>query len=237
MPVLISHLSCVHTLLSLQTLGVPAQAPDLQVSLVVHTAPSSQGPPSLTLVKTQLPVVLSHASLVHTLLSSQVLAVPAQLPSVQTSLVVQAWPSSHPPPLAMGLELQVPLLASQTSAVQALPSLQVLGVPLHPPVLQVSGTVQALPSSQRVPSLTLTYAQLPLDLSQPSLVHTLLSSQTLALPLHVPPWQLSLTVQVLPSLHGPPSLTGLNTQLPVPVSQLSVVHTLLSSQVLALPTQ
>jgi hypothetical protein len=36
------QLSVVHTLLSLQTIAVPAQAPPEHVSFVVHASPSSQ---------------------------------------------------------------------------------------------------------------------------------------------------------------------------------------------------
>ncbi len=50
-------------------------------------------------------------------------------------------------------------------------------------------------------------------------------------PVHTPSWHVSPTVQALPSLHAP-ALRLLNTQVPVAASQVSVVHSLLSSHVM-----
>ncbi len=152
---LASQASLVQVLLSLQTLATPVQAPDLQASLLVHALPSLQRLPSLRLVNTQLPVVVSQVSAVQALPSLQTLAVPAQVPLWQLSGLVQALPSSHTLPLATGVYTQLPVVESQVSAVHTLLSLQVLAVPPHLPALQVSGLVQALPSLQPVPSTTL----------------------------------------------------------------------------------
>jgi hypothetical protein len=117
--------------------------------------------------------------------------------------------------------------------VQGLLSSQDLALPAwQAPYKQTSPVVQALPSSQLL--LLLVLVQLPVVVSQPSVVQGLLSLQTLALPgWQLPPKQLSLVVQALPSLQ----LTALLVvrQLPVAWSQLSVVQRLPSSQVVAGP--
>ncbi len=89
------QVSDVQTLLSLQTLAVPVQAPVLQPSLVVHALPSSQTVPSKTLTKLQIPVLTLHESVVQTLLSLHCLAVPLQTDFAHKSLSVQVFPSLH----------------------------------------------------------------------------------------------------------------------------------------------
>jgi hypothetical protein len=129
--------------------------------------------------------------------------------------------------------VQLPVAPSQLSVVQGLLSSQDLALPAwQAPYKQTSPVVQALPSSQL--ALLLVLVQLPVVVSQPSVVQGLLSLQTLALPgWQLPPKQLSLVVQALPSLQ----LTALLVvrQLPVAWSQLSVVQRLPSSQVVAGP--
>ena len=169
--------------------------------------------------------------------SLQTLPVPAQTPAVHTSLLVQALPSLHVPPLAMLVKTQLPVLTSQVSVVQALLSLQVLAVPPHLPVVQVSGLVQALPSLQVVPSVALANKQLPVPVSHESLVQPLPSLQTLAVPPQLPAVQMSLAVQALPSLQALPSASPMFLQLPVVGAQLSDVQALLSLQFLAVPAQ
>src|SRR5262245_66692831 len=72
-------------------------------------------------------------------------APPWQLPPPQVSFVVQALPSLHG---AVLFVLTHPMMGSQDSSVQGLPSLQFgAGPPLHVPPPQVSFVVQALPSS------------------------------------------------------------------------------------------
>src|SRR5205809_500697 len=102
--------------------------------------------------------------------------------------------------------------------------------PVHSPPEQASGKVQALASSQ---GRVLFMCVQPLAGLQLSVVQTLWSSQLGGgPPTHVPPLHVSLVVQALPSLHGgglfgwPRPLAGL---------QLSVVHTLRSSQLGAGP--
>jgi hypothetical protein len=82
----------VQTLLSLQTIVVPAHTPPEQESLVVQALPSSQD--AVLFVYTH-PVDGSQLSSVQGLLSLQTMAVPAHAPPEHVSLDVQAFPSSH----------------------------------------------------------------------------------------------------------------------------------------------
>src|SRR6266849_184134 len=129
-PVTGLQLSSVQTLLSLQlAAGPPTHAPAAQVSLVVQAFPSLQGP--VLLVCTQ-PVAGTQLSSVQTLPSSQLGAgPPTQVPPLQVSLVVQAFPSLQ------GLVLLVctqPVAGLQLSSVQTLPSSQLgAGPPTHAP--------------------------------------------------------------------------------------------------------
>jgi hypothetical protein len=103
-----------------------------------------------------------------------------------------------------------PLTALQASVVQALPSLQLRGVPaVHTPSWQVSAPSHASPSEQEVPLATAVCWQPKVEL-QVSLVHTLLSLQLRAVPaVQVPFWQVSAPLQTLPSVHDVPFRTGL----------------------------
>src|SRR2546421_714329 len=123
-PVAGSHESSVQGLLSSQLGPVPpTQAPPEQVSPVVQAFPSSQG--LLLLVNTH-PVAGSHVSVVQMLLSLQVGAgPPTHTPPEQVSPVVHALLSSHGAVLFVWT--QCPLVASQVSVVQTLPSSQVAG--------------------------------------------------------------------------------------------------------------
>jgi hypothetical protein len=91
-PVPALHVSFVHTSPSLQFGGgPPTHVPLLQVSLIVQRLPSSQG--SVLFVCTQ-PVAGSHESSVQTVPSLQLSGgPPTQLPPLQVSFVVQAFPS------------------------------------------------------------------------------------------------------------------------------------------------
>src|SRR5438876_4045309 len=97
-PVAGLQLSSVQGLPSLQLgAGPPTQLPPLQVSLVVQALPSLHGSVLLVCVH---PVAGLQPSVVQTLPSSQLGGgPPTQLPPLQVSAVVQAFPSSH------GLEL------------------------------------------------------------------------------------------------------------------------------------
>ncbi|MBM4345590.1 MAG: inorganic phosphate transporter [Deltaproteobacteria bacterium] len=180
---------------------------------------SLQAVPSLTLAAPQLPVLASQLSVVQALLSLQTLAVPAlQLPVAQVSVLVHKLPSSQGVPLSAVLT-HLPLV--QTSVVQALPSLQ--------PALSRHCTPQ--------PAMGVD-THLPVALSQASVVQLSLSSQTTGLPpAQAPALQASTVVHGLPSSHGTLSAPAGARQLPVPWSQVSLVHGFLSSHTLLVPLQ
>ena len=114
--------------------------------------------------------------------------------------------------------------AAHRSVVQALPSLQLAGVPAHTLLLQKSFDVHTLPSLQALMLGTLTQ---PLALSQLSSVQGLPSSHEPSLPgTHLPLLHWSPVVQTLPSSQGAVLLADLQ---PVAASQLSTVQGLPSS--------
>jgi hypothetical protein len=166
---------------------------------------------------------------VHGLLSSHTTALPPpQLPLLQASPAVQASPSLQV--AALG-RLTQPVLGTQLSSVHGLLSSHTTALPPPQlPLLQASPAVQASPSLQVAALGRLTQ---PVPGTQLSSVHGLLSSHTTALP----PPQLPL-LQASPAVQASPSLQvaalGRLTQ-PVPGTQLSSVHRLLSSHVAAVP--
>ena len=186
----------------MQTTAAPGtQVPPEQVSPVVQAFPSLQE--AVLLVKTQ-PVAGSHVSVVQTLLSLQMTAVPGtQVPPEQVSPAVQAFPSLHAAALFVKTQ---PAAESHVSVVQTLLSLQTTGVPeWQVPPEQVSPAVQAFPSLHAAALLVKTH---PVPVLHESVVQTLLSLQTTAAPgTQVPPEQVSPAVQAFPSLHAPESVT------------------------------
>ena len=134
----------------------------------------------------------------HTLLSLQTTVVPAHVPPLHVSFVVQALPSSQDAVLFVYTQ---PVDGSHESSVHGLLSLHTIAVPAQMPPAHVSFDVQALPSSQDAVVFVYTH---PVDGSQLSSVQGLLSSQ-LNTPVpgwQVPPAQTSPVVQAFPSLHG-----------------------------------
>ena len=129
--------------------------------------------------------------------------------------------------------LAQPVLASQESAVQALPSSHSTVMPLHRVTLQVSSLVQAVPSSQ---GEVLAAKTQPDFGSQLSSVQTFLSSQSKGLTpgWHAAPLQVSAKVQALLSSHG--TLLALCTG-PMAGLHESSVHRLLSSGLTTAPRQ
>ncbi len=216
--------SVVQALLSLQLLLPPPPPPPPQLALQPWIC-----------WNTQLPVVGLQASSVQALLSLQTTAAPAHLPPLQTSLLVHGLPSSHLGLPATGAAVQPPLAGSQLSAVQGLLSLHTLAAPpTHKPPLQVSPLVQALASSQAMPSAA-ELAHLPPK--HWSLVHGLPSLQVASW-VHAPPqpsistfWHLPLAASQVSSVHALPSPQSL----PPPPVQLpfwqvsTVVQAFLSS--------
>ena len=232
--------------------AVAAHLPALQALDAVQAKPSSQGVASATFTNTHLPVATSQESAVHAkpsshlsrapaaqlLLPSQVSPLVQRLPSLQGPLLlacrhkpvlpsqlssVHTLPSSQ---LIAGAYTQLPLFASQESLVHKLASSQFFALPLtHLPPAQTSPIVQPLASSHRL--LLPTHEQTPVIGSHRSLVQTLPSSQSVALPpWHLAAEQCSPVVQTLLSSQATALLAC--TQ-PALGSQLSSVHKLLSS--------
>jgi len=207
---------------SSQTVALPGwQLPPPQVSPLVQALPSVQV--TVSGMFTQ-PSLLSHESAVHGFLSSQLIALPGlQAPPPQVSPPVQALPSLHGSEFAVFTQ---PLLGSQLSLVQTLPSSQLSAGPaLQVPSAQMSSLLQALPSLQG--AVLLACVQ-PLAGSQLSVVQGLPSSQFTAAPAwHRPEKQVSPLVQALPSLQVPATALCWHPLVP---SHESAVHGFLSSQ-------
>ena len=225
----------MQTLPSLQLSALPAvHTPAWHVSAPLHTLRSRHGVPLSTGVCRQ-PKTASHVSVLQTLPSSQLSGVPAaQAPAWQVSLPLHTLPSLHEVPFRTGALTQ-PATASQLSAVQTLPSLQLSAVPgVHTPFWQVSLPLQTLPSGQAIPLATGTFWQ-PTTGWQLSVVHTVPSLQLSATPgVHTPAWQVSPPLHTLPSAHDAPFGSALYRQ-PSSGSQVSLVHTLPSAQLRAVP--
>jgi hypothetical protein len=130
--------------------------------------------------------------------------------------------SRHGVPFSTAVAVQ-PLAGAQLSVVQTFPSLQTSPVPgAHVPFWQVSVPLQRLVSAHEVPFVTGVVVQ-PVAGLQPSVVHTLPSLQTIAVPaVHTPAWQVSAPLQRLPSGHAVPFVT--TALLHTPAAQVSVVH-------------
>jgi hypothetical protein len=138
---------------------------------------------------------------------------PVQVPAWQLSLCVQRSPSLHPVPSgALGL-LQVPVAGLQTPATWHWSlGVQTTGFdPVQVPAWQVSVCVHMLPSLHEVPSGAFGLLQVPVaGLQTPAVWHWSLGVQTTGFdPVHVPAWQVSVWVHMLPSLHEVPSVTSI----------------------------
>ena len=128
------QLSVVHTLPSLQTIGVPAvQVPAWHDSAPLHTLLSRHGVPFRTAVAVQ-PLAGVQPSVVHAFPSLQTSPVPAvQVPFWQVSVPLQRFESAQDVPFVTGVVVQ-PVAGLQPSVVHTLPSLQTIGVPaVHTP--------------------------------------------------------------------------------------------------------
>ena len=228
-PLVASQLSSVQGFLSSQLMVAPPHLVAAQMSPVVQALLSLH---CAVLAVCKQPSLLLHRSVVHRLLSSQ-LMVPGlapQLPAPQTALswnrLLLQLETVHAVPSAAFLWPQ-PLTESQVSTVQGLPSSQLMPPePLHTPAVHMSLALHELPSLHTVPSVTFLYWQPSLP-SQVSLVHTLLSLQSTAAPLHLPAAQVSLVVHTVPSSHAAVLLAWAQ---PVLLAQVSSVHTVLSLQ-------
>ena len=156
-----SQLPVTHWLLEVHTVVTPeVHAPLTHMSPVVHKFLSSQGP--LTFCGLHRPSLLSHTLVTHTLLpgSHTVTGPLTQPPLWHMSALVQASPSLQ---AALLGDLTQPMLASQLSSVQRLPSSQFfVGPAVQLPSTHASPTVQTLPSKLHVvPSATLLVMHAP----------------------------------------------------------------------------
>jgi hypothetical protein len=170
---------------------------------------------------------------VQGLLSSQFFCWPLQRPALQASSSVQRSPSLQPVPSGSSTKKQRPVAGLHEFWVQGLLSSQSgtsvaahLALSLHALVAE-----HALPSSQTVPTGRCTFWQ-PCTLSQVSVVHSLLSLQSICVPTHWPAEHLSPLVQALPSLQSAVFATLLQ---PVVRLHESSVQGLLSLQLSAVP--
>ena len=226
-PVAELQVSAVHGLPSLHvTAAPPAHAPAAHASPLVHALPSEH---VLVLLAWMQPPPTLHESVVHGLPSSQLIAAPdAQPPPAHTSPLVHALLSEHDRTLLVYAQ---PLVGSQASSVQMLPSLQTTTEPgWHAPVAQMSPLVQALLSVQD--NVLLVCVQPP-DALQESVVHRLLSSHASAAPgTQTPLAHASFVVHALPSVQA--NVLLVKTQ-PVAGTQASVVHGLPSLQTTPVP--
>ena len=154
---------------------VPRQLPLMQMSKSVHGSPSLQ--PAVLAPLTQ-PLKTPHASSVHGLLSSHVVAAPArQTAPPQTSPIVHALPSEQGSRFAVCVH---PLVGSHASSVHGLPSLQTNAPPgRHVESPHASPIVHASPSLH---AEVLGACWQPLAVSQLSVVHGFPSSQNVAGP-------------------------------------------------------
>src|SRR5439155_544869 len=192
-------------------LGVPAHTPALQTSPSVLASPSSHGVPSgvtgfeqVAFSGSQTPASWHWSWAVQTTGLTAV-----HVPPWQVSLCVQASPSLHPVSSALlgfehspvpGLHVPASWHWSGAGQVTELPA-------VHVPPWQVSLSVQASPSLHPVPSALLGFEHSPVPgLHVPASWHWSGAGQVTELPaVHVPPWQVSLSVQASPSLHPAPS--------------------------------
>ncbi len=145
-------------------------------------------------------------------------------PETQESVGVQSFPSLQAVPESFSF--WHPISTSQLSRVQMFWSLQLMvWVLAHWPLaLQVPAVVQALPSSQDVPTAG-RLAQPPCAV-QLSVVHGFLSSQFLVLPAHLPPLHASFSVQPSLSSQLLPSFLAFSPHLPVAASHSCSEHLL-----------
>jgi len=183
------------------------------------------------------PLPGSQPSVVQTFPSSQLGAgPPTQLPPLQVSPVVQAFPSVQGRVLFVWVQ---PLAGLQPSVVQTFPSSQFgAGPPTHAPALHVSFVVHALPSVQAVPFGFGGFEHVPVAESQvPVVWHWSEAVQTTGLlPVQTPLWQVSVCVQAFPSLQVLPLAFGGFEHVPVAGSQVPALwHWSEAVQTTALP--
>ena len=199
-----------------------------------------QSVPSLLVLWVQ-PATGSHASSVHALLSSQLMAVPLHAPFAHLSLLVQPLPSLQVTEFAVNVQ---PTALSQLSVVQALPSVQVLDAvpPLHFFLLHFLPVKQTSPSSHAMPSPAGAWVHVSSLLLYASVVHGFLSSHlSVTMQVGSPGMSTPLLSFLYPQtpLNCPPlphdAVLPLKVNLQVPLLPSSSVHSFLSSQTRSMP--
>jgi hypothetical protein len=149
----------------------PPHMPNRQMSLVVQAMPSSHvAPSSANWLGEQTPVVWLHTPRVwHWSSAAQTTGLdPVHMPPWHVSVCVQAFPSLQlVPSVLFGFE-QVPVAGPQVpTAWHWSSAVQTTGFdPVHTPPWHVSVCVQALRSSQFVPSIADGFEQVPVAGSQ-----------------------------------------------------------------------
>jgi hypothetical protein len=149
---------------------------------------------------------------------------------------VQELPSSQPVPFALA-GFEQPLSGSHVPASwhESL-AMHTTGVPVQPPLWQVSDWVHAFPSLQALPIALTGFEQFPVDGSHvpASWQESLAGHGTGFNPVQTPLWQLSNCVQAFPSLHAVPfGLAGLEhpatgSQVPASWQASLAVHSMMS---------
>jgi hypothetical protein len=200
-----------HSLNAVQTTFEPAvHVPFWHVSLSVQALPSLHGAPFALFGLEQMPVPGSHTPASwHWSSAEQTTGLdPIHVPLWQVSVCVQALPSLQEVPFDLfGFE-QTPVVVSHVPALWHWSSgVQTTGVPAeHEPFWQVFPVVQALLSLQDTPLAFAGFEQVPVSgLQVPASWHWSDAVQTTGLlPTQTPPWQVSVCVQALLSLHTAP---------------------------------
>jgi hypothetical protein len=163
-------------------------------------------------------------------------AVPWHSPSLpQTSPVVHSEPSLQASPVRAPPPTQVPVLVSQVWAFRHMvaPGQVTFTEPAQTPPVQVSGPVQALPSSQPVP-----FGRFAPPSHWPFAGLQLLAAWQ-AIPtahvrvgpiMHTPFWQLSVVHRLLSTLQAVPLVLLIRVHIPVAASQLPAIWQAVSGQ-------
>ena len=205
------------SVMPLQSIAVPPHVPELHTSDVVQASPSLQEVVSATTTASQAPLVALQVPTWQLLsMPLQSLAVPPQVPELQTSVIVQASPSSQLVVSATGTASQAPLVALQVPALQALSMpLQSLAVLEQLPVSQVS-TVHGSESSQSA-ALPQPASVLPSVAASvpPSVSASVLPSIAASVPPSTAPSMPESTVASLPPSPGPESAVASDPPSPI----------------------
>ena len=198
-----------------QVNGTPVQTPPVQASVCEHAFPSLQVVPSAFWTTEHDPVCGSQepASWHWSAVAHATGFEPAQVPDMQASVRVQAFPSSHGVASAFGGFEQFPVCGLHCPAMWhwSLAGHAFGLAPVQTPAWHVSVAVQALLSSHALPSAFGGFVHVPVCASHcPASWHWSSAWHTTGPPpVHTPAWQASVFVHAFPSSHGvPPAFAG-----------------------------